>query len=106
MDGCKVWVVHTNRNDIDFRAAKEYGDLRSLFSGYIDLTNDKLGRLVYHAVNRMEDGDYVLLSGNKLLNALVVHQVFSKFGKAKILNYDSRQAKYQEFGLCDMLLPL
>jgi len=89
----KVWIVNSAGHDFD--AAKSYGELIPLTVGRVNIFNvERLlsefkGMLANH-----EKDDWILLSGNAVLNVLAVAIVLAKHGEVKMLLYDVIKKEY------------
>lgn len=73
----------------DYEPAKEFGDLKVVISGQVDLT--KLSELLEKIRDAMHDsqpGDYVLLSGAPLICLLCVLHLMDKHGAVNVLQWD------------------
>jgi hypothetical protein len=94
MEPNKVYVVH--QRDFDLSKAKTYGELVVMFEGSIDnifnLTH--LAYLVKSKLKDMHSNDYLVLSGNMVLNVLAVATALQNFGLVNVLLYDIKRAEY------------
>lgn len=89
----KVWIVNSAGHDFD--AAKSYGEFIPLTVGRVNIFNvERLlsefkGMLANH-----EKDDWILLSGNAVLNVLAVAIVLAKHGEVNLLLYDVIKKEY------------
>lgn len=89
----KVWIVNSAGHDFD--AAKSYGEFIPLTVGRVNifnverLLNEFKGMLANH-----EKDDWILLSGNAVLNVLAVAIVLAKHGEVNMLLYDVIKKEY------------
>lgn len=102
MAGSKVWVVQANTKSPSFHKAVCFGTLHYMIEGFIDMNPHKMSSAQLCAIVKrkvrvcLEKEDYILLSGNKLLNALVLHYGIEKFGRVRVLVYDGSKNEYFE----------
>lgn len=94
-----VWVVQSQGTKLDYSKAKMYGDLDVLFNGYIEQKGPNFESIFRVAVGKIGPDDYILLSGSKLLNGLVMHYVWEKYGICRVLQFDTWKQQYQDFNL-------
>lgn len=96
-----VWVV--NKGSYDYSAAKRFGVIRSVYNGRVSVyqpdrvieeARETLGQ---HAMKN----DFIMLSGFSLLNSIVVHYFFKRFGVVKALIHVSSSNTYRAVTLYD-----
>lgn len=95
-----VWVI--NEGGHDFSSAEQYGRLVPITSGTINPFN--VDRLMVLAAPRLEhatDEDYLLISGPQMLCAVVIAMWLKRFGKANLLQWSTKYAKYSQILLTD-----
>ncbi|MDI6840470.1 MAG: hypothetical protein QMD71_06465 [bacterium] len=104
MQPTKVWIVNSSGHNFD--AAKEFGEeMIPLTAGKVNIFN--VERLIHEfkgkMVNHQKD-DWILLSGNTVLNVLAVTVALAKHREVKLLLYDvirkeyvPREISYKEF---------
>lgn len=91
--GSKVWIVNSAGHNFD--AAKQYGELIPLTVGRVNIFN--VERLLNEFKGKLasyEKGDWILLSGNVVLNVLAVAIVLAKHGEVRMLLYDVIKKEY------------
>lgn len=87
MKNPKVFVVQKTdaERSLD-SAAKQYGDLVFLFEGFVDLRNPAWMETARERLQNFTEEDFLLLSGNKLLNALATG-ILAVDPKIKVVNF-------------------
>ena len=93
MEPSKVWIVNSSGHNFD--AAKTYGELIPLSVGRVNVFNvERLLREFKGSLKNSSRNDWVLLSGNTVLNVLAVSIVLAKHGEVKLLIYDVIKKEY------------
>jgi hypothetical protein len=81
-----VYVVH--QGDIDFTPAQQYGDLRYITQGYARFDNvKKLSQQIANHLCDSKPTDFLVLSGNNLLCAIVCLMWMKLHGHINILHW-------------------
>lgn len=95
-----VWVVN-NSLQHDFSAAAEYGEVRSVTEGRINVFGpvDRLQERIAEALVEFDSFDYLLLSGHALVNTMAILEVLKQFGFVNLLIYGARRADYRHIVL-------
>ena len=89
----KVWIVNSSGHD--FSAAETYGELIPLTVGKVNIFNvERLLNELKGDLGSHQKGDWVLLSGNTILNILTFSIVLAKHGEVNILIYDAIRKEY------------
>lgn len=93
MGGAKVWVVNSSGHN--FEEAEKYGTLVPLTMGRINVFNvDRLLDEFKHKLKHFGEEDWLLLSGNVVLNVLATMVVSHKHSRVKLLVYDVARKTY------------
>jgi predicted ribosome-associated RNA-binding protein Tma20 len=90
-----VYAVHKLNDSFDFSAAEDHGAVKVVFEGGMDL--DDTGALQRRAAEKMagfSEGDALLLSGGKILNALAVAFALPRVSKLRLLNFVKVRGAY------------
>lgn len=94
MQALKVWIVNSSGHD--FQKARKFSDeLIPLTNGRVNIFNTE--RLVEEFRGKMsnyEEEDWLLLSGNAVLNVIASNVVLEKYDKLKLLLYDVINKEY------------
>ena len=91
--GRKVFV--TNMGFHDFTKAERFGDLLPITENKVDLYHtDRLNASIEQALADMEPEDYILVSGNPFITALVVIHVLNEFSRLRLLYWDPLYQDY------------
>lgn len=90
-------VYVTNYAGHDFSAAEQYGELEYVTKGNINIY--RTDRDLYNLTEKLEkyddEKDYLLLSGNILVNAMVLSVLLTKgVKKLNLLVYDAKNLNY------------
>lgn len=102
----KIYVV--NDSGHDFTAARSYeGEMIVLTSGKVNIfATDRIKNEMEEKLGEAEPGDYLLLSGNAILNVLASMVLVSKIGEVGFLifnfnteKYEKRKYSLKDFGL-------
>ena len=90
----KVWIVNSSGHD--FEEAKNFSEeLIPLTYGIVNIFNvDRLSEEFKGKMSNYEEEDWLLLSGNAVLNVIASNIVMEKHGKVKLLIYDVIRKKY------------
>ena len=91
----KVYI--TNTKSFDMSPAKKYGELVVMYDGspHDIFMLSKHIHIIKTKLAEMDKSDYLLLSGNLILNMLAGAIVLEKFGYINLLLYDVRNMKYE-----------
>lgn len=93
-----VWIV--NKGGHNYGTAEKFGHLVPLTSESVNpFAIDRLLVNIGRRLTVAKEGDYILISGLPLLNALVVCKMLSKFEKVNILQWSVKKGKYVELTL-------
>lgn len=91
--GSKVWIVNSAGHNFD--AAESYGELIPLTVGKVNIFNvERLIREFKGMLANHKKEDWILLSGNVILNVLAVAIVLIKHGEVRMLLYDVIKKEY------------
>lgn len=95
----KVFIVHKSTGDFSFEKAQPYGEQVIMFDGAIPLGRGDDGineAKIRGILTRFEfkEGDYILLSGTKLLNAMVMVEASRRVYTLRILCYIKAADRY------------
>lgn len=88
-----VWIVNSSGHNFD--AAKDYGEFVPLTKGKVNIFNTE--RLIQEFKSKMANmnkDDWILLSGNVVLNVIAVAVAFAKHKEANLLIYDVIRKEY------------
>lgn len=96
-----VWIIQAQGDRVDYSQAENWGEVKPLLRGYVALNSPDLAGQVKQCMALIQEGDFLLLSGNKLLNGLIMHRVWEKHGVANILNWNGPLNRYESFKLVD-----
>ncbi len=89
----KVFIV--NKGDHNYDAAKEFGELVIVSEGSIDKYEPaKIAEEFDKILVNSEPGDYILLSGLALVNAIATGLMVDMHGKVNFLLYHQRKRIY------------
>lgn len=89
-----VWIA--NRNPArDYSRAKEYGPLRELTVGSVNVfALERVLADLHAALGEARPDDYLLLSGTNVVNAFAVALWLRRFGRVRLLLYDYKETRY------------
>ena len=96
-----VWIV--NAGSHSYHKAEKFGRLNVLTEGRVNvfgvdnLCKSLTGRLGEGGVK----GDFVLVSGYSVPNAIVIHWFLKKFGFCKLLVWEANHSRYMALTLSD-----
>jgi len=91
-----VWVVASTGKAPSFEEAASFGTVRLLTEGYLDLEKLDIESILRGRIGRIvQKDDFILLAGNKLVNALALHYAIEKWGTVKVLHYDGAKGEYK-----------
>ena len=93
-----VYITQESANR-NFLPARKFGDLVPLLPGnaQIVLSAAPIVRKLKFQLARINDDDYLLMSGDPLIMGIAVHEALRvNNGKAKFLKWDKREADYYE----------
>lgn len=89
----RVWVV--NESGHNFEAAEEYGELVPLTQGKVNIFNtERLYAEFQEKMRNLQPEDWILLSGNMVLNILATMVALKRQGEVRILIYDVINKEY------------
>lgn len=100
-----VYVVHLK--DFDVSRATSYGTLVPMFCGKVNIFN--VTSLAFQIKEKMKDfkgSDYLLLTGNLVLNALAVAIAIQNFKTVNLLVFDIKRNEYLPRTLADYHLDM
>lgn len=81
-----VYVVH--QGDIDFTPALKYGEIKYITQGYARFDNvKKLSQQIANTIGDSKETDFLVLSGNNLLCAIVCLMWMKLHGRINILHW-------------------
>lgn len=74
-----------------------HAEIRSLTLG--DINPLRVDRVAYHIARGItkyaKEGDYLLLSGYQMVNALAVHMWLTHFKKVRVLQWNAKHKRYE-----------
>lgn len=82
----KVFVVQKIDAEKSIESASTHGDLTFIMEGFVDLRNPVWVDVVRERLEGFRDVDFLLLSGNKLLNA-VSAGILAMNPKVRVVNF-------------------
>lgn len=89
-------VYVANLANLDYSQAEKFGSLVPFTKHYVKFNNiDGLTAKVSNDLTQVDPNiDYLILSGNNLICALVFHLWIKRFNYARILHWDTRSERY------------
>jgi len=91
--GRKVFV--TNLGHHDYTKVDRFGDLVPLTTRRVDIYHtDRMMSNILPLLDTMHPEDYILVSGNPAIVALVIAEVMERFKKVNILYWDPLYSDY------------
>jgi hypothetical protein len=95
-----VWITMTENGRKDFSEAKNYGNLRVVFTRtiYNDDNIDPVN-IAVHEMRDYEDGDFILTSGDPMAAAIVAEVALANSINQRLtfLRWDRRTLKYNPY---------
>jgi len=90
----KVWIVNSSGHD--FEGARKFGDeLIPLTYGRVNIFNvERLFEEFKGKMSSFEEEDWLLLSGNTILNVIATLIIYEKFSNTNILIFDVIKKEY------------
>jgi len=91
----KVWIPKSAGHS--FAAAEVFGEIRIIFDDSSEIFNpQRLREVAAEKLREFERGDWLLLSGPALMNAIVFQLILAEDGHVKLLLFHSKTSKYLE----------
>lgn len=104
MPNCRVWVV--NKNKWDYSPAEEFGEVRAIFEGRVQIRNpDSVTESVVATLKEATKEDFVVMSGHTFLNMVVGHYFLKRFKQIKVLIWEDSKRKYAPITMFDFDVP-
>lgn len=98
-----VYVPHipdTKGTEFNFKEAEKYGRVKVLLEGRQNVWEFKnMENLMAQGLLNFEENDYLILSGHKLIVAMAIARVLSRFGKVNLLVYSDRFSQFTPYPL-------
>ena len=96
-----VWIVNAGAHS--YHKAEKFGRLIVLTEGRVNVFGvDNLSKLLVDRLNSDgQKGDFVLVSGYSVPNAIVIHWFLKKFKFCKMLLWEANHSRYMALTLSD-----
>lgn len=101
----RVFVVHKPNQSYSYKNAESLGEIVILFEGFVNFEDDQGNQSkVAHALEIMgfKEGDYLLNSGSKVLNAMAAVEAAKRVKQLNLLVFMANGEKYLRHTMAGM----
>lgn len=90
-----VFIPHRKDDSYNFEQAKEFGPLKVLFDGKVNVHQEGFADLVEQKLEVLQDEDFIVMTGNHYILAVMVAFALRRYERVNLLLYSNRNDRFE-----------